>query len=139
LIRGLSTLMPRRGVLLSPDTRFCIALGYWTGVQTLPPARLFSSWVLQDSRYEMVDATVWRQVKGEARESPVRFLEYFPLEGVTEALRSHSRGSQRVIEVYSLLALNLVRDLCPAPPHPRDHHVIMVGGAGKYCSRNSFS
>jgi hypothetical protein len=43
-----------------------MALAYWTGVQTLPPARLFSSWVLQDHRYEMVDARVWRQVKDEA-------------------------------------------------------------------------
>jgi hypothetical protein len=32
------------------------------------------------------------------------------LEGVTEAVRSHSRGSQRVLELYSLLALNLVRE-----------------------------
>jgi hypothetical protein len=31
-------------------------LAYGTGVQTLPPARLFSSWVLQDHRYEMVEA-----------------------------------------------------------------------------------
>jgi hypothetical protein len=31
------------------------------------------------------------------------------LEGVAEALRSHPRRSQKVIEVYSLLALNLVR------------------------------
>jgi hypothetical protein len=29
----------------------------------------------EDHRYEMVDARVWRQVKDEARESPVRFLE----------------------------------------------------------------
>jgi hypothetical protein len=29
-------IMPRRGVLRSPDTRSCITLGYWTGVQTLP-------------------------------------------------------------------------------------------------------
>jgi hypothetical protein len=40
-----------------------MALAYWTGVQTLPPARLFWSWVLQDHRYEMVDARAWRQVK----------------------------------------------------------------------------
>jgi hypothetical protein len=31
-------------------------LAYRTGVQTLSPARLFSSWVLQDHRYEMVEA-----------------------------------------------------------------------------------
>ena len=37
---------------------------------------LFSSWVLQDHRYEMVDAGVWRQVRDEARESPVRFLTH---------------------------------------------------------------
>jgi hypothetical protein len=75
LIEDLFTLMPRRGVLRSPDTRSSIALGYWTRVQTLPPARRFSSWVLQDHRYEMVDARVWKQVKDEGRQFPVRFLE----------------------------------------------------------------
>ena len=30
-----------------------MALAYWTGVQTLPPARLFSSWVLR------ITATRW--------------------------------------------------------------------------------
>jgi hypothetical protein len=48
-------------------------------------------------------------VKDEARESPVKFLEYLLPEGVAEALRSHSRRSQKVLEVYSLLALNQVR------------------------------
>jgi hypothetical protein len=48
-----------------PDTRSCITLAYRTWVQTLPPARLFSSWVLQDHRYEMVDARVWKQVEDE--------------------------------------------------------------------------
>jgi hypothetical protein len=33
-----------------------MALAYLTGVQILPPARLFSSWVLQDHPYETVDA-----------------------------------------------------------------------------------
>ena len=50
-------------------------LAYWTGVQTLPPARLFSSWVLQDHRYEMVDAMAGGG-QNEARQSPVRFLEH---------------------------------------------------------------
>jgi hypothetical protein len=131
LIRALFTLMPGRGVLRSPDTRSCIALDYWTGVQTLPPARLFSPWVLQDHRYEMVDARVGRQVKDKGRQSPVTLLEYLPIRRVAEALRSHSRRSERVLEVYSLLALNLVRDLCPAPPHPRCHpQVLVVAGAG---------
>jgi hypothetical protein len=53
-----------------------MALAYWTGVQTLPPARLFSSWVLQDHRYEMVDARAWKQVKDEGRQSPLSYLEY---------------------------------------------------------------
>jgi hypothetical protein len=57
----------------------------------------------------MVDAGVWRQVEDEPREPPLRFLEYLPLEGVAEALRSHSRGSQRASEVYSPLLLKLVR------------------------------
>jgi hypothetical protein len=51
-------------------------LAYRTRHQTLPPARLFSSWVLQDHRYEMVDARVWKQVKDEGRQSPVTLLEY---------------------------------------------------------------
>jgi hypothetical protein len=52
--------------------------------------------VLQkDVRDEAVDARVGRQVKDEARESPVRSLEYTPIRRVAEALRSHSRGSQR--------------------------------------------
>jgi hypothetical protein len=50
-----------------------------TGVQTLPPARLFSSWIHQDHRYEMVDARVGRKVEDEARESPVTLLEYLPI------------------------------------------------------------
>jgi hypothetical protein len=41
--------------------------------------------------------------------SLVRVLEPPPLEGVAEALRSHPRGSQRVLEVYSPLLLKLVR------------------------------
>ena len=48
-------------------------------------------------------------VKDEARQSPVTLLEYLPIRRVAEALRSHSRRSQRVLEVYSLLALHLVR------------------------------
>ena len=57
--------MRGRGDPRSPDTTSCIALPYRTGVQTLPPARLFSSWVLQNHPYEMVDARVWRQVEDE--------------------------------------------------------------------------
>jgi hypothetical protein len=33
----------------------------------------------KDHRDEIVDARVWRMVKGEARESPVRFLEPLPI------------------------------------------------------------
>jgi hypothetical protein len=46
-------------------------------------------------------------VKDEARKFPVRFLTR--TRRVAEALRSHSRGSERVLEAYSLLALNLMR------------------------------
>jgi hypothetical protein len=41
--------------------------------------------------------------------APVYLRGTLPLEGVTEALRGHPRRSQRVLELYSLLALNLVR------------------------------
>jgi hypothetical protein len=68
----------------------------------------------------------WKQVTDEARESPVRFLEHSPLEGAAEALRSQSRGSQRVLEVYSPSILKLVRSLVfptstssVPPPGPR--------------------
>jgi hypothetical protein len=65
--------------------------------------------VLQkDHRYEMVDARVWRQVKDEARESPVRFLEHPTIRIDPEALRSYSRGSQRVLELHSPSILKLV-------------------------------
>jgi hypothetical protein len=36
----------------------------------------------------MVDARLWKQVKDEGRQSPVRFLEYLPI-------RSGSEGSQK--------------------------------------------
>jgi hypothetical protein len=55
-----------RRALRSPDTRSCIVLAYRTGAQTLTPARSLSSWVLQDHRYEMADARVWKQIKDEA-------------------------------------------------------------------------
>jgi hypothetical protein len=54
----------------------------------------------------------------------VRFLEHLPLEGVAEALRSHSRRSQRVLEVYSLLALNLVREPTSLPSYPRGAIIV---------------
>jgi hypothetical protein len=66
-----------------------------------------------------------RQVKDEARESPVRFLEYTFTRSVAEALRSHSRGSEKVIDVYSPPILRLVRQpvsctsTSSVPPCPR--------------------
>jgi hypothetical protein len=57
----------------------------------------------------MGDARVWKQVKYEARESLARFLQYETLEGVAEALRNHSRGSQRVSGGYSSSTLKLMR------------------------------
>jgi hypothetical protein len=85
---SLFTRVRRRCFLQGSDTRSSIVLAYWTGVQTLPLARLFSSWILQDHRYEMVDARVWKQVKDEARESPVTLLEHLPI-------RRGSGGSQK--------------------------------------------
>jgi hypothetical protein len=81
----------------------------------------------------MVDARVWKQVKDEERQTPVRFLEFFPLEGVAKALRRHSRGSQRVLEVYSLLALHLVRrtgapTFSSSVPSPMSSWVADAGG-----------
>ena len=47
-----------------------MALGCWTGVQSFPPARLFSSWVPRDHRYEMVDARAGGRSKM-GRENPL--------------------------------------------------------------------
>jgi hypothetical protein len=95
--------VPRRGVLRSPDTRSSIVLAYWTGAQTLPPARLFSSWVLQDHRYEIVDVRVWRQVKDEARQSPVRFLEYHHQKGSGRSQKPISWLSEGVRGVFTTI------------------------------------
>src|SRR5215211_6137156 len=110
--------MPSRGILRSPDTRSCIALACWTGVQILPPARLFSSWVLQDHAYEMVDARVRRVVNDEARESPVRFLEHLPpqkafswlSEGVRGMFTTNTEAGERPLSRTSI---------SPGSPRPR--------------------
>src|ERR687898_2754820 len=109
---SLFTRVRRRCFLQGSDTRSCIVPAYRTGVHTLPPARLFSSWVLQDHRYEMLDARVWKQVKDKGRQSPVTLLEYpHALEGVAEALRSHSRSSEEVLRKRSPSILKLVSRL----------------------------
>jgi hypothetical protein len=54
-----------------------------------------------------------------------------------EALRSHSRRSQRVLELYSLLALNLVREPTSLPSYPRGAITVSswVAGAGQLLFR----
>jgi hypothetical protein len=70
-----------------------------------------------------------KQVEDEARESPVRFLEYRLPEGVAEALRSHSRRSQKMSELYSPPILKLVSPLVSPASRPRAPHVLVVSGA----------
>ena len=72
-------------------------------------------------------------VEDEARESPVRFLDCLPpLEDVTEALRSHSRRSQKVLELYSSSILKLVNRLLSLTSTSSEPHVAWVAGAGGY-------
>jgi hypothetical protein len=54
----------------------------------------------------------------------VRFLEYLPIRIDPEAGRSHPRRSQKVLEVYSPLALNLVRKPTSLPSHPRGAIIV---------------
>jgi hypothetical protein len=55
------------------------------------------------------------------------------IRGVAEALRSHPRGSQKVLERYSPSILKLVRILrSPTSTSSVPPHVLVVGGAGKY-------
>jgi hypothetical protein len=67
-------------------------LAYWTGVQTLPPARLFSSWVLQDHRYEMVDARGFGGRSKTRREKPSKVSGDWAIRIATEALTEALRG-----------------------------------------------
>jgi hypothetical protein len=56
---------------------------------------------------------------------------------IAKALRSHSRGSRKVLELYSPLILKLVRSLVsPTSTSSVSPYVLVVGGVGKYCSRN---
>ena len=83
----------------------------------------------------MVDARVERQVKDEGRQSLVGFLQYpNPLEGVAESLRSHPRGSQRVLELYSPSTLKLVREPTSLPSYPRGAVTVSswLAGTGGY-------
>src|SRR5918999_1893369 len=126
--------MPGRGVLRSPDTRFCIALAYWTGVQTLPPARVFSSWVLQDHRHEMVEAMAGSRSKTRRENLLMRFLEYLPIrrgsgvpqkpsswlsEGVWSAFTTHTETGEKLVSRTSKSS---------GPPCPR----------GRWCGSISF-
>jgi hypothetical protein len=134
LIEDLFTRVRRRGILGGSYPRSCIVVAYGTGVQTLPPARLFSSWVVQDHRYEMVDARVGRQVKDEARPSPVTFLEYLPLligSGGPQELFSWL--SEGVGGVFTVSTESSERTCASAfLSSGSDYRVIVVGGAGKY-------
>jgi hypothetical protein len=133
LIRGLFILMPRSGVLRSPATSSCITLAYWTGVQTLPPARLFSSWVLQDHRYEMVDARVWKQVEDVGRQSPVTLLEYLPIRrGSRGPQKPFSSFSEGVGGVFTISTEPSEKTYVPAFTSSVTPHVLVVGGAGGY-------
>ena len=78
-------------------------------------------------------------VKDEARQSPVRFLEYLPLEGVAEALRSHPRRSQKVLERYSPLILRLVISLLSPTSTSSMHSHVLVGSWCGWISPRNFS
>jgi hypothetical protein len=67
-----------------------------------------------------------RQVKGEARESPVKFLDTLTIRIATEAGRIDPRRAEKVIEVCSPTILKMVRTLVSPtstssvpPPYPR--------------------
>jgi hypothetical protein len=64
----------------------------------------------------------------------VRFLEYqFYTRRVAEALRSHSRGSERVVEMYSPSALKRMRRyVFPTSTSLVPPHVLVVAGVGQY-------
>jgi hypothetical protein len=134
LIRGLFSLMPRRGDLLSPDRRSCTALAYRTGVQTLLPTRLFSSWILQDHRYEMVEAMAGSRSKTR-RENPLSSF------WSTHPTRRRSGGPQKPFSSLS----EGVRGIFTVSTEPGEIacvlHILILGttmsswvaGAGQYC------
>jgi hypothetical protein len=60
-----------------------------------------------------------RQVKVEAREPTVTFLDTNTIRIAMEAGRIDPRRAEKVIEMYSSLALKLVREPASPPLHPR--------------------
>jgi hypothetical protein len=70
-----------------------------------------------------------RQVKGEAPEPPVRFLEYLYL---PEGCGGPQKPFSWLSKGYSPSTLKLMRRLVSPASTSRDHHVLVVAGAGGY-------
>jgi hypothetical protein len=90
-----------------------------------------SAIVLQkDRRYEMVDARVWRQVKDEARESPVRFLKH-PLyqKGSGGPQKPFSWLSEGVKEAFTINTEAGEQTLIPHSPPSVSPHILV----GSWC------
>ena len=133
MIRSLFTRVRRRGILGSPDTRSCIALAWWTGVQTLPPARLFSSWVLQDHRGTRWSKPRLEDGQYEGRQSLVRFLEHPPIRrGSGGPQKPFSSLSEGLRGVFTICTEAGERPHVPAfLSSGHDPCVLAVGGAGR--------
>jgi hypothetical protein len=87
--------------------------------------------VLQkDHHDEIVDAEAGEAGQRRGARIPCKVSGASPLQGVAEPLRSHSRGSQRVLEVYSSVILKLVRSLVsPTSTSSMPPHVLV----GDWC------
>jgi hypothetical protein len=89
--------------------------------------------VLQkDHHDETVDAEAGEAGQRRGAGIPCDVSGYPTIRIAMEAGRIDPRSSKKVIEMYSSLALKLVREPASPPPHPRDHHVLVVGGVGQY-------
>jgi len=76
--------------------------------------------VLQkDHRYEMVDAEAGEAGQRRGARIPCEVSGYATIRIATEAGRIDPRRAEKVIEMYSSLALKLVREPASPPLHPR--------------------
>ena len=118
--------------------------GWPAGVDSVQDYESFAFHVLSLFAFQQPGedfATLSEFIDHESRRMAARvaWTRYFdetrPLEGVTEALRTNPRGSERMLGVYSPFALILMCELVSLHPLPQGHHHVFVGIR---CRRISF-
>jgi hypothetical protein len=82
----------------------------------------------------MVDARVWKQVKDEARQSPVTLLEFLTplLIGSEDPQKPSSSLSEGLRGMFTIITEAGEMTCIPTSTSVGPPHVLVIGGAGKY-------